>query len=562
MARLWSTSPVKQSADSLLFGLSSLKRSSFPFRTGSVTNIRQTPLVSAVDLAGGVPIFIVLRAFSLLLLAFRGLVLPGMLRLVAPRRDPAAARIALRRALEAGGVTTIKIGQYLAIRRDLFSAETCAELSRLFDAVPAMPPILVRRIVERELGGPMERFFLRFERLPIGAASIAQVHRAGTADGVLVAVKVQRPGLAVRLTTDFRILAAVAGIADQLAQFGTTRAAALVAEIAAFTLREVDFRAEGETAARIGADPRSGVRVPAIHWALSTERLLVMDFIDAVPLARILAAADAGEPDAFARIVPGVAPAAIVDRLARAFLRQLFVTGLFHGDPHPANVLIARDGGIALIDFGIFGQLGRDDRATLACYVENLALGRIDAAFDCYARLVHPGPRTDFAAFRRSATAVLADWPRAAADPATPVALQLTARYQGFMFALMRAHHVRMDTRHLLFWRALGMLDSTAHRLPGDFNLLAAIRRFFADTRPTPAERIVRTGARLVETIAATTPEAIRAAATHDTHILRIESRLATADASADASPARMLALVLAGLACVLHAAALATGPW
>ena len=507
-----------------------------------------------------IPLFV--RTLSLLLLACRGLLLPAIRRVAMRRRDPGAARVALRRMLEAGGVTTIKIGQYLAIRRDLFSAETCTELARLFDAVPAMPPALVRTIVDRELGQPMARVFREFGRVPIGAASIAQVHRARTADGRLVAVKVQRPGLAARLTTDFRILGAVARIADRLGLFGTLRAAELVAEIAAFTLREIDFRAEGETAARIAADPYSGVRVPAIDWALTTERLLVMDYIEAVPLARILAAADAGEPDAFARIVPGVAPAAIVARLARAFLRQLFVTGLFHGDPHPANVLVGSDGGIALIDFGIFGDLSRDDRATLACYVEHLALGRIDAAFDCYARLVHPGPRTDFAAFRRSATAVLADWHRAASDPATPVALQLTARYQGFMFAQMRAHHVRMETRHLLFWRALGMLDSTAHRLPGDFNLLAAIRRFFADTRPSPIRRAARTGARLAETIAVLAPEAVHATAISHAHRLRIETRIAGAERRAEAQPVRLLALALAGLACALQAATVAVALW
>jgi len=467
----------------------------------------------------------------------------------------------MRRWLETGGVTTIKIGQYLAIRRDLFSGETCAELSRLFDSVPAMPPPLVRRIVERELGDPMERFFDRFDRVPIGAASIAQVHRAWTRDGALVAVKVQRQGLARRLTADFRLLGGFARIGDGLGLFGTIGAAGLIAEIATFTLREIDFRIEADTAERIAADRSSGVRVPAIHRALSTERLLVMAFIDAVPLARAIARADAGEADALGQIAPGMPSSSIVERLARAFLRQLFVTGLFHGDPHPANVLIASDGGIALIDFGIFGELDASDRSLLAGYVENLALGRLDAAFDCYAALIRPGPRTDMPAFRRAAIAVLADWHGAASDPATPVPQQLTARYQGIMFAAMRAHGVRMGTEQLLFWRALGMLDSTAHRLPGDFDLLASIRRFFADNRPPLVRRAGVAAVRLADHASRIPPDAIRTLATRDPPALPIETSMTIDEARREAVPIRLLALLLAALALAIHAATLAYAP-
>ncbi|WP_267397198.1 MULTISPECIES: AarF/ABC1/UbiB kinase family protein [unclassified Sphingomonas] len=481
-----------------------------------------------------------------------------LIGLLAPVRSPALTRRTVRRLLERGGVTTIKIGQYLAIRRDLFSAEMCAELARLFDAVPPMAPATVRRIIERELDGPVDRFFASIDWTPIGAASIAQVHRAHTRSGAMVAVKVQRPGLEARLAADFGLLHQLARIGDGLALFGGVKVAELVAEISTFTRREVDFRAEGRTAERIAADPGRGVHVPAIIWPLCTRRLLVMEFIEAVPLARAVALAEAGDDRAFAAIAPGIATATIVAALARAFLRQLFVTGLFHGDPHPANVLIRRDGGIALIDFGIFGELGPADRALLTGYVEHLALGRFDAAFDCYRHLVHFGPRTDPTAFRHDAVAVLAAWHAAATDPSTPVELQLTARYQGIMFAVMREHGVRMGTQHLLFWRALGMLDSTAHRLPGDFNLLAAIRHYFAARRPALTTRAVRAGADAIVHARWLLPDAIDAVATIGREPIRTDDAISSADRREDARIVRTISLILVSLALALHAAALA----
>jgi ubiquinone biosynthesis protein len=398
-------------------------------------------------------------------------------------RDAAAASLAprLRALLETSGVTAVKIGQYLAIRVDLLPAEICRELSRLFDRVPALPFPVIRALVERELGAPLDRLFAGFDEEPIGAASIAQVHRARHRNGSRLAVKVQRPGVAAVLRSDFRVLRRLAWLADRLAVFGAVSAVELVDEIAAFTLRETDFRQEARTAERLRADAVGSVHIPRIERRLSTARVLTMEFIPGVPLAAIVATAEAGDPQAFDRAAPGVPPAAIADRLARACLRQLFVTGLFQGDPHPANVLVERDGTVAFVDFGIFGELAETDRVVLRRYVRNLALGRLEASFDDYLLLVEPTPGTDLAAYRRETLAIMAGWHRSAGDLDLSPALRLTAHFQGQMFGAMRRNKVRMRKDLVLFWRALAVLDSTAQRLPVRFDLLAAIRRFFEE---------------------------------------------------------------------------------
>jgi len=261
----------------------------------------------------------------------------------------------------------------------------------------------------------------------------------------------------------------------------------LIDEVSAFTLREVDFLREGVTADKIRADAESGIHIPWIHWDLTTARVLTMEFIDGTPMAKIVSAAEAGDPHAFDRAAPGAEPAVIVETLTRACLRQLFVTGVFQGDPHPANVLIERDGTVAFVDFGIFGELTAEDRSVLRRYVYNIALGRIDEAFHTYSQTIEPSAATDFAAYRRDAMNIMAAWYRSVSEPGIPPRERVTARFQGEMFQAMRQHHVRMRQDLVLFWRALAVLDSTAQRLPVGFNLLASIRRFFMDDGTTAA---------------------------------------------------------------------------
>jgi ubiquinone biosynthesis protein len=271
---------------------------------------------------------------------------------------------------------------------------------------------------------------------------------------------------------------------DRAHVLGSIRVVDLVDEFAEYTLREVDFLQEGATADAVRAETRPPAKVPEIHWELTTRRLLVAEFVDGLPLSELVRLSQAGDPDPFATLLPGVDGRSVLETLADACLRQLFVTGHFHGDPHPANILIEPGGTVVFVDFGIFGELTPDQRRTLGSYVEALARGDVAGAYRRYSTLVLFSEETDTVTYRRETMSSMATWLRASGDPTAPVEEKITARYQGEMLDVMRHHHVRIQHDQLLFWRALAVLDSTAHQLPVDFDLLAAVRRFFVRRRP------------------------------------------------------------------------------
>jgi len=401
-------------------------------------------------------------------------------RVLVQRRDPHhTAVVATRRFIESMGATFIKFGQYLAIRRDLFSQAACAELSRLYSNVQPMPYARVAKLLEAELGAGWQRHFAEFGNAPVASASIAQIHRATLANGDVVAVKIQRPEVEPTLRVDIAMLTFVARIADRLHVLGAIRASDLIDEVADFTLAECDFEREGATAERMRLDAVPGVRIPGVHWATTTKRILTMDYVDGYTLLELCLAAERGDCESFSAMLGGFDAEQAVERLAHACFHQIFITGRFHGDPHPANIMIDRAGQMWLIDFGIFSELAPDLRERFAYYVWHVARGEIASAVQDLCQLVRPGADSNYRRYRAEAGAMMQSWFNASVERRDAYSTRLAAAYQGRMFDIMRRNHISMPREQLLFWRALGQVDATAHRLPIAFDLLASMRAFF-----------------------------------------------------------------------------------
>lgn len=255
----------------------------------------------------------------------------------------------VRLLLEALGPTFVKMGQMFSNRPDLLPEELLVELRKLQDRVPGFSYTEVREILEKQYGKPPEEVFAGFETEPVASASVAQVHRARLADGRRVAVKVLRPGIDGQVATDLEILSHVGVWFERLIlRSDVIDTRAIVREFSRNLLKELDFRQEAlhleRFASLFGGDPE--ILVPRVFRNLSGPRVLVMDFVEGLhPL------------DWAGYAAAGLDRKAVAARGARLVLKQIFVHGFFHADPHPGNLLVAPDGRICFLDFGLMGVL-------------------------------------------------------------------------------------------------------------------------------------------------------------------------------------------------------------
>ncbi|MBD2360069.1 AarF/ABC1/UbiB kinase family protein [Anabaena minutissima FACHB-250] len=255
------------------------------------------------------------------------------------------------------GPVYVKLGQLLSTRPDLLSAAYIEELSTLQDEVPPVPWAEIEIVIRKQLKQPLEETFKHINNVAVAAGSIAQTHRATLMDGREVALKVQRPGIDVTVVQD---IALIQGIADLVARtdFGQNYEIKSIAEEFTKALEaELDFTREAGFTDQLRRnlshsrwfDPQQIV-VAEIYWQLTTEKLMVMEWLDGVPILSANLNDNNGKD-------PIAERKAVTTLLFRAFFQQLYVDGFFHADPHPGNIFYLSDGRVALLDCGMVGRL-------------------------------------------------------------------------------------------------------------------------------------------------------------------------------------------------------------
>lgn len=290
---------------------------------------------------------------------------------VHPAAEAATPPQRWRMALEQLGPTFVKLGQMLATRADLLPPEWTRELERLHAGVTPVPWDEIEPQVEEDLGAPAATVFPGFVAEPIAAASMAQVYRAALPDGRAVVLKVRRPGLRRRIDADLRLLDQLVAMAsERWPGLGRYRPRDVMANLAAALREELDFTQEGRNAEAIAAEmtQRDDVWIPAIHWAWTSERLLVMDFVEG-----------AAPGDAAALAAIGADGPRLARHGAEAFLQMVLEGGVFHADPHPGNLFALSDGRVAFIDFGMVGRLSPRRRQQLLSLLAAIVRGDADA---------------------------------------------------------------------------------------------------------------------------------------------------------------------------------------
>lgn len=274
----------------------------------------------------------------------------------------------------------VKTGQVISTRVDLFPEAYTTKLQDLQDGLDPMPFEVVEKVVEQELldGAPLSELFATFDKEPLGAASIAQVHRATLLDGRVVAVKLQRPNVEPKLLGD---VANLKRISKALAESLPVDYYTVFCELGDALTNELNFLAEAQAMRKIdlaishdnnGEKTKRPVSIPLPVGELVSQRVLVMDFVEGVPLNRLQEAMkkkgiESGTPEA------KLAGRRILDSMSIAFGRMIFGSGFVHGDPHPGNIFIGEGGKVSLIDCGQFKALPRPQRVQLAELV--LAVG-------------------------------------------------------------------------------------------------------------------------------------------------------------------------------------------
>ncbi|TZG28980.1 2-polyprenylphenol 6-hydroxylase [Sphingomonas montanisoli] len=370
-------------------------------------------------------------------------------------------------AFEALGPAAIKFGQALATRPDLVGEEAAAELFRLQDALPPIPFAPIRAAVEASLGQPIEALFASFEQEPVGAASIAQVHRAVTTDGRKVAVKVLRPGVEEEFAKALETYEWAAAHAEALGgELARLRPRLVIATFRQWTARELDLRREAASASELAENMEAipGFVVPGIDWARSARKVMTMEWMDGVKLS-----------DTAALTLAGHDRRALANRLVLAFLRQAISDGFFHADLHQGNLFALPDGKIGVIDFGIMGRIDRRARMWLAEIIHGLITGNYRRVAEIHFEAGYVPPHHNVAEF----TTAL----RAVGEPIRGLAVKDISVGQMLdgLFAITRDFDMQTQPHLLLLQKTMVMVEGVATALDPDLNMWETAGPFVKD---------------------------------------------------------------------------------
>ena len=370
-------------------------------------------------------------------------------------------------ALKAIGPAAIKLGQALATRPDLIGLAAADNLRQLQDDLPPEPFDRIKPAIESALGGPVEQFFSSIDPVPVGAASIAQVHRAVTTEGRDVAIKVLRPGIEDEFDRAIETYEWAAAHVELLGgEAERLRPRLVIAYFRQWVRRELDLTREAASASELRenmvAEP--GFYIPEIDWRRTARRVLTLEWLDGIKLT-----------NRDALIAAGHDPKELAAILVRGFLRQAVIDGYFHADLHQGNLFAMPDGRLAAIDFGIMGRINRKARMWLAEILYGLITGNYERVAQIHFEAQYVPPHHDVAEF---ATAL-----RAVGEPirGLPVKDISVSRMLENLFSITRDFDMQTQPHLLLLQKTMVMEEGVATALDPDINMWETAEPFLKE---------------------------------------------------------------------------------
>ena len=368
--------------------------------------------------------------------------------------------IRLRLMLQELGTTFIKFGQLLASRPDLVGEKISEELSQLHDDNPPVNYEEIKELIEDQLGGSLNEFFVEFSEKSLATASIAQVHVAKLHSGEKVAVKVQKPNIEDIVETDLSIMKFIANESDRFdTGFKHLNLPAVIHEFDRSIHKEMDFDNELMNIRHLNDNFKYNdkIIVPVIYPDYSTEKVLTMEYVEGVKLSEVIA----GDDPKYNKIL-------IADRIVRAYLKQIFLDGFFHADPHPGNIFITDDNAVCFIDFGMMGILDDEFRQDLAELMINFSDHNIDGLINQLIRMDILNEKTDINILKSDLNDLFAKY----------YGMELS-RFNGIiedLLFLMQKYEVRLPNEFVLMARGLSMVENIALRLDPNINVVEYLK--------------------------------------------------------------------------------------
>ncbi len=391
-----------------------------------------------------------------------------LLSLFSKEYKPKDLGVQIRVALERLGPSFIKFGQMLSTRVDLLPLDVALELKKLQDNVPPEPFVVVEGLLNAAYKTQsLSEIFASFDKEPVAAASIAQVHFATLHNGQEVAVKIRRPNIDRMIEADLAILRMLASLFDRyFPEYERLKAPRVVEEFAATILGELNLRSEGAHASRF-ADQichLEGVGVPRVFWDFSNQTVLVTERIHGTPI---------DERDTL--VAAGFNPLTLCKNLQNMFFHMVFVHGYFHADLHPGNIFVADNGDIKLVDFGIVGRLDIQSRVYLADMMLAFLKQDYKRAAEVHIEAGYVPYDTDVSAFE--------DALREIAVPIfnRPLKDISIAELLFYLFAVTERFQMETQPQLLLLQKSMVVIEGVTRELYPDINIWELARPLISD---------------------------------------------------------------------------------
>lgn len=365
----------------------------------------------------------------------------------------------LKECFEELGPTFVKLGQLLSTRPDLVPDAYIEEFTKLQDDVAPLGFNVIQEAVERELQGPLGKYFREFDHEPLASASIAQVHRATLHNGDEVVVKVQRPGIEKIIKTDISLLAFLARLLERyIPEIRIYNPELIVDEFFRTLSYELDFVVEANNIRKFSKNMESlpEIVIPKIYKDLSTSKILTLERLVGIRVN-----------DSKALDRAKIDRKKVVEAGARAFFRSVMIDGLFHGDLHGGNLFVLPNNKIGMIDFGIVGRLSQKARDRLADMMITLINEDYENLCYQYAELGAADPTIDFDNFQREV--------RNAVSPY--LGLNISEVNSGKVLIdstkIAAKYQIRLPSEWMLVFKAIFTMEGMGRTLDPNFDLMS-----------------------------------------------------------------------------------------